>query len=214
MNEWIAHLFGNAELLRMGHCQRAEDLNLGMGWLYYALTRLLRPQRVVVIGSWRGFAPLAFGKALTDNKEGGLVHFIDPSMVDDFWKQPAAVQEHFESFGVNNIRHHLMTTQQFSESDTYRALDEVGIVFIDGLHTEEQARFDYEAFRHKTSANGVFLFHDSIELSRTNWLYPPDLAYERSVKYFIDTLKSSNEVQVFDFPFAKGLSLVQRDPLK
>jgi len=79
---------------------------------------------------------------LADNTEGGEVHFIDPSMVDDFWKDPATVKEHFEGFGVENIRHYLMTTQQFIEPEPYRALDEVGIVFIDGLHTEEQARFD------------------------------------------------------------------------
>jgi predicted O-methyltransferase YrrM len=213
MNDWIARLFENKELLRMGHCQRPEDLNLGMGWLYYGLTRLIRPKQIVVIGSWRGFTPLTFGKAMADNSEGGEVHFIDPSMVDDFWKEPAAVQSHFASFGVNNIRHYLMTTQQFTESEPYQALDEVGIVFIDGLHTEEQARFDYEAFRHKIAANGMFLFHDSIDLSRTGGLYPPELAYERSVRNFIDTLKASNEMQVFDFPFAKGLTLAQRDPL-
>lgn len=197
----------------MGHCQRSEDLNLGMGWLYYGMTRLIRPKQIVVIGSWRGFTPLVFGKAMADNSEGGIVHFIDPSMVDDFWKDPAGVQSHFERFGVTNIQHYLMTTQQFTESEPYRALDEVGIVFIDGLHTEEQARFDYEAFKHKTASDGVFLFHDSIDLSKTNWLYPPGLAYERSVKHFIEKLKSTEGIQVFDFPFAKGLTLVQRDPL-
>lgn len=197
----------------MGHCQRSEDLNLGMGWLYYGLTRLIRPQHIVVIGSWRGFAPMTFGKALADNTERGEVHFIDPSLVDDFWKEPETVTKHFKRFGVNNIRHYLMTTQEFTESEPYRALDEVGIVFVDGLHTEEQARFDYEAFRHKIAANGVFLFHDSIELSKTGGLYPPELAYQRSVKYFIDTLKSSDETQVFDLPFAKGLTLVQKNPL-
>ena len=61
----------------------------------------------------------------------------------------------------------------------------------------------YEAFRHKIAANGVFLFHDSIDLSKTNWLYPPEPAYERSVKYFIDTLKSSDEMQVFDLPLCQ-----------
>ena len=65
-------------MLRMGHCQTIEDLNLGMGWLYYGYTRLLRPQKIVVIGSWRGFTPLIFGKALADNGNNGVVHFIDP----------------------------------------------------------------------------------------------------------------------------------------
>ena len=58
MHDWIAHLFRDKDMLRMGHGQRVEDRNLGLGWVYYALARLLRPEKVVVIGSYRGFAPL------------------------------------------------------------------------------------------------------------------------------------------------------------
>src|SRR5205814_2118217 len=67
MYDWIAQLFRDENMLRMGHGQRVEDRNLGFGWVYYALARLLRPERVVVIGSYRGFAPLGFGKALHDS---------------------------------------------------------------------------------------------------------------------------------------------------
>jgi hypothetical protein len=83
-----------------------------------------------------------FGKALQDNGEQGLVHFVDPSFVDEFWKDAHTVQEYFATFGVTNIRHHLMTTQQFIETEVYRELRSIGIVFIDGHHSEEQARFD------------------------------------------------------------------------
>lgn len=210
MDEWIAQLFENKELLQMGHCQRLEDLNLGMGWLYYGLTRLIRPEKVVVIGSWRGFSPLIFGKALADNIEGGKVHFIDPSLVDDFWQDPQKVQEHFEDCGIDNISHYKMTTQQFVESEAYRILDNIGLVFIDGLHTAEQARIDYEAFQDRISENGVFLFHDSITISTTNWLYSPDNAYERRVVDFIDNLKRNAQLQVLDLPFAKGLTIVRK----
>ena len=73
--DWIARLFEHPDLLRMGHHQRAEDQNLGMGWLYYAFGRMIRPRLAVVIGSWRGFVPLMIAKALQDNLEsrrGGL----------------------------------------------------------------------------------------------------------------------------------------------
>ena len=53
----------------MGHNQRAEDLNLGLGWLYYGLARLIHPKSAVVIGSYRGFVPLLLGRALRDNVE-------------------------------------------------------------------------------------------------------------------------------------------------
>ncbi len=154
---------------------------------------------------------MVFGKALQDNTEGGVVSFIDPSLADDFWKDRNRVQGYFENYGANNIQHYLMTTQEFVESDEYQALDNLGIVFIDGLHTEEQVHFDYEAFECKISENGLFLFHDSISIfkSRGRRLYSPEQSYERQVKYFIDKLKLNPQLQVFDFPFAKGLTLVR-----
>jgi predicted O-methyltransferase YrrM len=209
MREWIDTLFETKNLLQMGHHQRAEDANLGLGWLYYSLARILRPARVVVIGSFRGFVPLVFGKALADNSEGGRVSFIDPSLVDDFWKDPSAVQKYFEGLGASNIEHFQMTTQQFVMTESYRSLGEVGLVFIDGYHSEEQARFDYEAFQDRMSAEGIALFHDSVRV-RTSRMYGPDRLYEHRVKCFVDTLKSSSSLQVFDLPFGDGVTLVRR----
>jgi len=211
MDQWIRDLFAHPELLRMGHCQRLQDLNLGMGWLYYGLARLIRPQKAVVIGSWRGFTPLVFGKALADNAEGGVVYFIDPSQADNFWKDEVKTKTYFESFGINNIQHFLMTTQEFAESNEYKKIDKVGIVFVDGLHTEEQVRFDYEAFERLLSDDGMFLFHDSLSTSKVRWLYDPEQRYERRVGSFIDELKTRVPLQVMDLPFAKGLTLVRKN---
>jgi predicted O-methyltransferase YrrM len=209
MTDWIAKLLERPDLRGMGHGQRVEDLNLGLGWLYYALARMLRPQTVVVIGSYRGFVPLVFGKALADNLENGQVYFIEPSLVDDFWKDAEAVTAHFAGLGVTNVRHFLMTTQQFVESDVYRTLGSVGIVFVDGYHSEEQARFDYESFERRLQATGFTLFHDSIRI-RTSRMYGPDRLYEHRVKDFIDTLKQDPGLQVFDFPFFDGVTMVRK----
>jgi predicted O-methyltransferase YrrM len=209
MREWIQTLFESKNLLQMGHHQRAEDANLGLGWLYYSLARILRPSRVVVIGSFRGFVPIVFSKALADNSEGGQVLFIDPSLVDDFWKDPSAVHKYFEDLGASNIEHFQMTTQQFVMTEKYRSLGEVGIVFVDGYHSEEQARFDYEAFQGCLSPEGLVLFHDSVRV-RTSRMYGPDRLYEHRVKCFIDTLKNNSSLQVFDLPFGDGITLVRR----
>ena len=207
MKEWINALFETKDLVRMGHHQRVEDANLGLGWLYYALARILRPSKIIVIGSFRGFVPLVFSKALADNGEGGQVWFVDPSFVDDFWKDPSAVCKFFGDLGADNIEHFLMTTQQFVVSEKYRSLAEVGIVFVDGYHSEEQARFDYEAFRGLLSAEGIVLFHDSVRV-RTSRMYGPDRLYEHRVKNFIDALKKDCSLQVFDLPFGDGVTLV------
>lgn len=209
MTDWIAHLFENHDLTRMGHGQRVTDLNLGLGWLYYALTRIVRPAAVVVIGSYRGFAPLVFGRAMADNTEPGAVYFIDPSYVDDFWKDPAAVQAHFAGQGVHVIRHFLMTTQQFVETAAFRDLKEVGILFVDGYHSEEQAQFDYEAFRGKMAVQGLTLFHDSIRV-RSSGIYGLEQRYEHTVKRYMERLKKEPELQVFDVPFFDGVTLVRR----
>src|SRR5262245_17284133 len=113
---WITYLFKHSDLHRMGHGQRVEDSNLGLGWLYYALGRILRPRRAVVIGSYRGFVPLILGKSLQDNLEPGEVIFIDPSMVDDFWKDAETIRQYFRSFGLENVRHFRMTTQEFAKT--------------------------------------------------------------------------------------------------
>jgi predicted O-methyltransferase YrrM len=209
VEDWIKTLFASPDLLKMGHLQRAADHNLGLGWLYYGLTRVLRPDRVVVIGSYRGFTPLVFGRALSENLESGEVIFIDPSWVDDFWRDPQAVRAYFESFGVCNIRHYLMTTQQFVESEAYRGLENVGIVFIDGHHTEEQAEFDFLAFEPLLETSGMVLFHDSAKIRKSK-IYGTDHTYERTVKRLTDRLEQRPDLQVLDLPFGSGVTLVRR----
>lgn len=211
MNSWIADLLANPSMLRMGHLQRAADGNLGLGWLYYALARALRPTTAVVIGSWRGFVPLVLGKALADNLEGGTVWFVDPSLADDFWTDAPTVAEHFRRHGVDNVRHVRMTTQEFVASATYAALPPLGLVFIDGLHTAEQARFDWEAFAPRLAPGALVCFHDSLT-EKTSPMYGPERAYRCSVGTFLATLRTRPDLQVFDLPLGPGLTFVRRIP--
>jgi predicted O-methyltransferase YrrM len=209
LTRWIERLFEHPGLLRMGHNQRAEDLNLGLGWLYYGLARLIHPGNTVVIGSYRGFVPMLLGRAIHDNLEPGEVTFIDPSMVDDFWKDPEAVRSYFRGFGLENVRHYRMTTQQFVETEAYRRMGEIGLLFVDGYHSEEQARFDYRAFEAHLAPRGFALFHDSMVL-RQSEIYGADRAYGIRVKIFLDELKRDPGVQLFDVPFGTGVTLLRK----
>lgn len=209
MRDWIDRLLASPGLDGMGHAQRKSDANLGLGWVYYALARACRPTCAVVIGSYRGYVPILIARALSDNEEKGEVHFIDPSLVDDFWKDPARVREHFASLGVHNIRHHLLTTQQFVETETYRRLPPVGLLFIDGYHSAEQARFDHRAFIPRLAPDAFVLFHDSIR-ERFSRIYGPDKPYRQEVVRYIDELKRDPQFQVFDIPIADGVTLVRQ----
>jgi predicted O-methyltransferase YrrM len=210
LTPWIEQLFRDPALAAMGHAQRPEALDLGLGWIYYGLARLLRPERVVVIGSHRGFAPMVFARALADNGTGGRVVFIDPSMVDDFWKDPARVEAHFAAHGLGNIDHHAVTTQAFVGSREWQRLGRsVGIVLVDGYHTEEQARIDHEAFVPRLASEGVCLFHDSVR-ERTSRIYGEDRPYRHTVRRYMDTLRADPAFEVLALPFGDGLCIVRR----
>ena len=150
---------------------------------------------------------------MADNAEGGIVTFIDPSLVDDTWTDPENVKKRFQNFGVENVVHHRATTQEFVETDEYRSLGELGIVFIDGNHTEEQARFDYEAFADRVPPDGMILLHGSVRMEESS-IYGEDQTYRRTVKLFVDELKQNPTLQVFDVPFQDGLTLVRRTDRK
>lgn len=210
LTAWIERLFRDPALAAMGHAQRPETLDLGLGWIYYGLARVARPQRVVVIGSHRGFAPLVFARALADNGAGGRVVFVDPSLVDDFWKDPARVRAHFAEHGLDNIDHHAATTQDFVGSPAWQRLGQtVGIALVDGYHTEEQARIDHEALQPRLAPGGFCLFHDSIR-ERTSRIYGDDRPYRHTVKRYMDTLRADRRYEVLALPFGDGLCIVRR----
>lgn len=194
-------------LAAMGHAQDADQGDPGLGWLYYSLARLIKPATAVVIGSWRGFVPAMLGRALAEDGNGQVI-FIDPSLVDGFWCDPQAVRAHFARFGLHNVAHWRMTTQEFVATPDYRQLQEAGLVFIDGYHSLEQARFDYLAFRHLVPAHGMVLFHDSLRV-RPSRIYGEHNAYEHRVRDLMDELRTDPNLQVLDLPYGDGLTLVR-----
>jgi predicted O-methyltransferase YrrM len=207
LDAWIAKLLSAPEMLQMGHGQDAASQSLGLGWLYYGLARAMRPRTVVVIGSWRGFVPIVLGRALADNGDGGRVIFIDPSLVDDFWKDPTAVVRHFEDFGLANIEHHCLTTAAFAQSDAFKTLAGVELLFVDGLHTFEQAQADHETFKEKLSAQALVLFHDSLR-ARVSRIYGGARPYAHRVKDYMSLLRQGGDVDVLDIDVADGLTIV------
>lgn len=208
LNAWIRQLLDDPALRRMGHAQRLEDLNLGLGWIYYGLARAARPRRVVVIGSYRGFTPLVFARALADNGEGGRVTFIDPSLVDDFWRDPQRVQAHFRAYGLDNVDHFCMTTQEFAQSTAWTELGEIDILLVDGYHSEEQARFDHQTFAQQLGIRGYALFHDAVRDRLTN-IYGPDKPYHHTVHHYMDTLRRDPAWEVLTLPYGSGLCMVR-----
>lgn len=214
IDDWISQLFTDPDLARMGHAQKPDENDLGLGWIYYGLVRVAKPARIVVIGSYRGFVPLVLARALADNgpDEDGRVAqvvFIDPSMVDDFWVDPTKVVSYFESHGLNNINHLKKTTQEFVKTKQYQSLENIGLLFVDGYHSAEQAAFDYNSFKDKLTDRAYVLFHDSVSV-RNSKIYGQAKAYDHTVRHFMDELKTDPGLQVFDLAHGSGVTLVQK----
>lgn len=203
--ETIGRLLDLERTDRMGHGVDAATLNLGLGWLYYALVRVYQPRHIVVIGSLRGFVPILLGKAAQENKTVGRVTFIDPGMVDDFWQNAEKVENHFADFGLRGIvRHHLCTTEQFVLSEAYEKLPNIGLLFVDGYHTADQARFDHHSFKLKLF--GPAVFHDSH--SRVHSRMYKDAPYHHSVHEYISELRASPDWDVLSVSLDQGVSIV------
>lgn len=205
----ISAMAQDPELWRMGHGENLEAQDLGMGWTYYGITRTLRPRLAVVIGSWRGFVPLLIGQAIQENDNCGKLLFIDPSFVDDHWRDGKA-NDYFGSFGITCIEHRQQTSQEVIAEPGFSQL-EVDLLFIDGLHTEEQCRLEFEAFSPRLTPGSITLFHDS-NSRITSGIYGKEKRYVHTTWRYIEELRARPDLQVFDLAIDQGVTLVQRRP--
>lgn len=185
----------------MGQATNERDGNLGFGYIYYGLARLFYPEVVLCIGSYRGFSPVCFTLGLSDNNKGKC-YFIDPGKVDGYWHDPGNFNLLNTRFELNNRMIHIRKTSQ--EVIAANLISEpIDIFFIDGDHSYEGVKFDFDNFTHMVRPGGLILFHDSITEGRgfTPW----------EVKKFLEAeLFDSEAYENVTFPLAAGLSVFRK----
>jgi hypothetical protein len=211
--EMIQSIFQRAKPL--GHHDSPGDLNLGFGFLYYALTRTLRPNHVVVIGSGFGFSVVCLALGLKDNAKGRL-SFVDPSysVLTDGpfktvggtaqWDDPAKVLRHFAHFGVESwLTHYRVRSDEFFARYPELGLPDIDIAFIDGSHAYDDVRQDFVYCLRHARKNSYLLLHD------TN-IYVRELVRHAGVKRWLKTMKREKDLfEIVDFPFSSGVALVR-----
>jgi predicted O-methyltransferase YrrM len=203
----IDRMSQDKDLWMMGHGQDHSSLDIGLGWTYYGITRSHKPKLAVVIGSWRGFVPMLIAQAIQDTGNNGRLLFIDPSLVDEQWSQ-GRTDAYFSDYGLQCIDHRLQTSQELI-ADPEFALLEIDLLFIDGLHTEEQCRLEFEAFSRQLTTNAITLFHDTHSRIQSK-IYGADKPYTHTVCRYMDVLRARDDLQVFDLPIDQGITLIQR----
>lgn len=183
--------------------EAVEKCDLGLGLIYYALTRTLKPRKVVAVGSLRGFSVVCIALALEDNNIG-TVDFIDAAKVDDFWTNEEAVRRHFAEFHVlGRVNVNVKTTASYL-ADRSRAEPFVDLLFIDGDHTRGGVRFDHEGLGRLVIPGGYVAFHDSYAagVGFTEW----------EVADYLGSLHQSL-YEIFTLEIGQGLTILRKLPV-
>lgn len=190
-----------------GHMVNEKDNFLGFGLLHYSLIRLIQPQRVLCIGSRKGFIPAILALACKDNRYG-KVDFVDAGYGDEdnkawsgvgFWKKNDS-KKHFQFLGLNKwLKSYIMTTEEFAKKCPNRKYE---YIYVDGDHSYEGVKLDYELFWPRLNKNGFMVFHDIVvkEWGRLKGF---------GVWRFWEELGETNKIS-FSFPKESGLGILQK----
>jgi predicted O-methyltransferase YrrM len=168
------------------------DFKSGLGdssWLLYGLARSLKPKVCVEIGSARGKSACAVGLALRRNG-GGKLYAIDPhsstewndaSSTDSF----AIITEHLRKAGVSD---YVEIIRKASEEAARGWSQKIDLIFIDGDHSYEGVKRDWELFLPHLTEFAVVVFHDTL------WDLQSDAKLSRAdmgVPRFVDELRAA-----------------------
>jgi hypothetical protein len=136
----------------------------GHKWFAYDLVSNVRPRRIVELGTHMGTSFFSFCQAV---KDGGLATELNAV---DTWKGDKHAGYYGESVWeeVNNIvaRYYggidcRLLRMTFDEAVANFEDGSIDILHIDGLHTYEAVRHDFDNWFGKVADNGIVLVHDT-----------------------------------------------------
>lgn len=146
-----------------GHCHFGYDLVINN-----------RPKLIVELGTWKGTSLFTFAQAIKDANLKCQLHAIDTWQGDDHTgAYSEAIFQTFHRIAKDvysdvPINIHRMLFDKALENFEDESID---ILHIDGLHTYEAAKHDFETWLPKCSKNAVILFHDTAIKTRDFGVY-------------------------------------------
>jgi predicted O-methyltransferase YrrM len=175
-------------------------------WLLYGLCRSMKPNVCVEIGSARGKSACYVGMALKENGVGHL-YAIDPHTRTN-WNDSESVDTYevmwrnVKKLGLQDVVTMVRKTSSEMLKDWSEKID---LIFIDGDHSYEGVKADWEGFRPFLKEFGLAVFHDTL------WDLRPNPKWARSdmgVPKFVEELRQQGyPVLTIERDF--GVSIVQ-----
>jgi hypothetical protein len=143
----------------------ARTGSLGFGAIHYSLVANLKPQRALVIGSRHGYIPAVIALTLELNGAGTL-DFVDANYTDavhgfetayggvGYWDERATSP--FARAGLDHVTMHIVRSSAFFETceSTFQ------YVYLDGDHSYDGCRFDFEQAAARADDGAVIVLHD------------------------------------------------------
>jgi predicted O-methyltransferase YrrM len=123
----------------------------------YKLTKLLKENSTIVeIGSYTGASTLMIGKGL---KKGSKLYCIDT------WKNDAMTEGYYDTFEIfkkntHPIREKIIIIKSKSTDQSIKFKKEIDLLFIDGDHSYEGVKKDFDIWFKKLKTDGIIIMHD------------------------------------------------------
>lgn len=177
-------------IMPSGHSNEPWESGLGrQAYLLYGLVRSLQPKTIVEIGSARGLSACTMALACRHNNLGN-VFAVDPHTLNDWTDSPKTNKEQLDFFQkrINDydLKNFCQIVQSTSEEVASTWNQSIDLLFIDGDHSYEGVRKDFEVFKPWLTSRSLVLFHDSgWEFNRESKWYRQDMG----VPKYLDQLK-------------------------
>jgi predicted O-methyltransferase YrrM len=185
-------------------------MNSGLGdgaWILHGLVLANRPQVTVEIGSASGWSACMIGSALKA-VGNGMLYAIDPHrattwndgrLVDTY----PVIRANVKQLGLENFVTIVRRTSEEAARDWRRRID---MIFIDGDHSYEGVRRDWELFLPHMAPFSFVVFHDTMwEVGDVNEEYR---RADMGVPRFVDELRKQGYPVATSAPNC-GVSIVQ-----
>lgn len=165
--------------------------------LAFWLVKVLRPRAFVELGTHSGNSYFAFCQAMAAFSPAARAYAVDTWQGDEHaGEYDETVFAEVQSFNTQHFRQFsTLLRATFDDARAYFPDGEVDLLHIDGMHTYEAVRHDFETWQGALSSRGVVVFHDTNVRERNFgvWRYWREL---------------TTQYPFFEFDHSNGLGII------
>lgn len=128
-------------------------------YILYSITRNVNPNKVVETGVYKAGSTIAIAQALKDNgRENPKMFSFD---MWEFGTKDEAIKN-IEKAGLRDLIELTDGETKDTLSEKMKEIGEIELAFIDGLHSYDGVKYDFDCIYPFLKTNGVIILHDTV----------------------------------------------------